>query len=153
MPRAAAKRAKTGRASGAAKIKAHYSDRRRMERAGDRTFDGFVRAMPPPLRPLALELVGVVDGAVPGLTRELKWGWPAFTIPGQKGMGSVLCSLATVGDRYVNLMFFQGARLADPKGRLEGSGKGMRHIKVHGPADIDAAYFRKLAKQARALVR
>jgi hypothetical protein len=31
---------------------------------------------------------------------------------------------------HVNVGFFCGAELADPKGMLEGSGKLMRHVKI-----------------------
>lgn len=50
---------------------------------------------------------------------------------------------------HVNVGFFQGASLDDPKGLLEGSGKRMRHVKLHWgelidrqalEALIDAAY-------------
>jgi hypothetical protein len=134
------------------KAKNSYDARRHIGKAGKGTFEGFVRSMPKPLRPLAEQIVSLVSEAVPGLSRELKWGWPAFTIPGKKGMERVLCSMGAVGDRYLNLMFFKGAKLHDPKRRLEGTGKGMRHIKVRSRADVDGAYFKKLAKQARALV-
>jgi hypothetical protein len=32
---------------------------------------------------------------------------------------------------YVNLGFFHGASLKDPEGLLEGTGKGLRHVKVY----------------------
>lgn len=50
---------------------------------------------------------------------------------------------------HVNVGFFYGATLADPAGLLEGSGKRMRHVKLHAGrapdieamgALIDAAY-------------
>jgi hypothetical protein len=31
---------------------------------------------------------------------------------------------------YVNLGFYQGALLVDPKRLLEGTGKGLRHVKI-----------------------
>src|ERR1700741_945143 len=31
---------------------------------------------------------------------------------------------------YVNLGFYQGALLTDPAGILEGTGKGLRHVKI-----------------------
>src|SRR6187399_1375593 len=32
---------------------------------------------------------------------------------------------------YVNLGFYQGAMLKDPDRLLEGTGKGLRHVKIH----------------------
>ncbi|MCC6649395.1 MAG: DUF1801 domain-containing protein [Polyangiaceae bacterium] len=39
---------------------------------------------------------------------------------------------------YVNLGFYQGAQLADPKGQLEGTGKGLRHVKLRAVVDVAA---------------
>jgi hypothetical protein len=39
---------------------------------------------------------------------------------------------------HVNVGFFRGAELADPRGLLEGTGKYMRHVKLRPDADIDA---------------
>jgi hypothetical protein len=33
-------------------------------------------------------------------------------------------------DGYVSLGFFNGARLTDHDGRMEGTGKRMRHVKI-----------------------
>jgi len=40
---------------------------------------------------------------------------------------------------HVNVGFFHGAELDDPAGLLEGSGKRMRHVKLHGGEPADAA--------------
>lgn len=39
--------------------------------------------------------------------------------------------------RHANIGFFNGAALADPAGLLEGSGKRMRHVKLHWGRPID----------------
>ena len=60
--------------------------------------------------------------------------------------------------RHVNIGFFQGASLDDPAGLLEGTGKRMRHVKLHWgePIDeealkalIDAAYLDMQRRVAR----
>ena len=38
--------------------------------------------------------------------------------------------------------------IVDPEGLLEGTGKGMRHIKVRGPRDIRRDAFKALVRQA-----
>ena len=45
---------------------------------------------------------------------------------------------------HVNVGFFRGAELADPKGLLEGSGKLMRHVKLGPDRNVDAAALRAL---------
>ena len=49
---------------------------------------------------------------------------------------------------HVNVGFFRGAELADPKGLLEGTGKFMRHVKLRPDCDIDAKALAKLVESA-----
>ncbi len=54
---------------------------------------------------------------------------------------------------HVNVGFFHGADLADPTGLLEGSGKRMRHVKLHGGHAADAAALEALIAAAYRDVR
>jgi len=49
---------------------------------------------------------------------------------------------------HVNVGFFRGAEIADPKGLLEGTGKFMRHMKLRPGHDVDAAALTMLIKTA-----
>jgi hypothetical protein len=49
---------------------------------------------------------------------------------------------------HVNVGFFRGAEIADPKGLLEGTGKFMRHVKLSPERDVDAAALKKLIETA-----
>ena len=49
---------------------------------------------------------------------------------------------------HVNVGFFRGATLEDPKGLLEGNGKYMRHVKLWPDRGIDAAALGKLIQSA-----
>src|SRR5262249_77567 len=49
---------------------------------------------------------------------------------------------------HVNVGFFRGAELADPKGLLEGAGKFMRHVKLRPQRDVDATTLMKLIETA-----
>jgi hypothetical protein len=51
---------------------------------------------------------------------------------------------------YVNLGFYQGALLADPKQLLEGTGKGLRHVKIRTLAEADRPPVRALVAAALA---
>ncbi len=46
--------------------------------------------------------------------------------------------------RHVNIGFFQGASLDDPAGLLEGTGKRMRHVKLHWGEPIDEEALKAL---------
>jgi hypothetical protein len=54
---------------------------------------------------------------------------------------------------HVNVGFFQGAELPDPKGLLEGTGKFMRHVKLRPGAEVDVAALTSLIDAAYADVK
>src|SRR6185436_9503071 len=72
---------------------------------------------------IARILRGMIRKAAQSLDEAMKWGHPCFV-----GIGNV-CSIMPYSD-HVNLVFFRGAELDDPDNLLEGTGKGMRHVKI-----------------------
>ena len=68
------------------------------------------------------------------------------------------CPVACVGDAafgyvnaykaHANVGFFRGAELPDSHGLLEGTGKFMRHVKLHPGRAIDAAALTALIEAA-----
>lgn len=81
------------------------------------------------LRQLALE-------AGPAISEQVKYGGILFA--GRRGF----CGLFSYTN-HVTLEFGDGASLPDPHGQLEGKGKGRRHIKLTGIADIEARHIRE----------
>ena len=63
------------------------------------------------------------------MRETIKWSNPCY-----QGNGDVFYIAAT--DSYVNLGFFGGAALTDPAGRIEGTGKKMRHVKVRSLGEV-----------------
>lgn len=51
---------------------------------------------------------------------------------------------------HVNVGFFRGAEIADPRGLLEGTGKRMRHVKLRPERTVDATALTKLIEAAYA---
>jgi len=51
---------------------------------------------------------------------------------------------------YINLGFYQGAVLADAKRLLEGTGKGLRHVKIRSLAEANRPAVRALVAAALA---
>jgi hypothetical protein len=49
---------------------------------------------------------------------------------------------------HVNVGFFRGAELYDPKGLLDGTGKFMRHVKLRPDGRVDAKALKKLIELA-----
>jgi hypothetical protein len=54
---------------------------------------------------------------------------------------------------HVNVGFFLGATLADPKGLLEGAGKYMRHVKLRPERNVDEAALAELIATAYSEMR
>jgi hypothetical protein len=51
-------------------------------------------------------------------------------------------------EAHVDVGFFRGAELADPRGLLEGTGRFMRHVKLRPGEDLDASALRGLIHTA-----
>jgi len=49
---------------------------------------------------------------------------------------------------HVNVGFFRGAEMADPKGLLEGTGRFMRHVKLRPGHDFNSTALTKLIEVA-----
>ena len=49
---------------------------------------------------------------------------------------------------HVNVGFFRGAEISDPKGLLEGTGKYMRHVKIDPSCEVDTAGLLRLVDTA-----
>ena len=49
---------------------------------------------------------------------------------------------------HVNVGFFRGAEIADPKRLLEGTGRFMRHVKLKPGRDMDAGALKRLIDTA-----
>jgi hypothetical protein len=77
----------------------------------------------------------VVLAVGPSITEEIKYGGILFA--GSRGF----CGIFSYTN-HVSLEFSEGARLADPHTRLEGKGKGRRHIKLAAIGDIEAHHVR-----------
>ncbi|MEM5518684.1 DUF1801 domain-containing protein [Henriciella sp. AS95] len=84
-----------------------------------------------PMKPIAIRLAQAIIAQHPGLKATLAWNYPCWF--GHERIFSVIAH-----SRHCNLQLWSGARLAkDYIGRIEGSGKMLRHVKVRSPSDID----------------
>ncbi|MBJ6118988.1 DUF1801 domain-containing protein [Pontibacter sp. BT310] len=72
----------------------------------------------------------LIHETVAQVTEEFKWGRPVFRT------NKDFAYLKTAKN-YVTLGFFNFEKLSDPDNRLEGTGKGMRHIKIKTINELD----------------
>lgn len=94
------------------------------------------------MRALANQLRRIIRKALPKSRELVKWKNPTYLV-NNKNIAWIM-----VHRDHVNLGFFQGAKMKSP--RLEGTGKGLRHIKVRRPEDVDEKEFTRLLVQAGA---
>jgi hypothetical protein len=77
--------------------------------------------------------------------------WPKHKIisfgVGPKKMTEHYAYIA-IQDSHVNLGFYRGASLADPDGILEGSGKKLRHTKIHDLAVAKHPQITRILRRA-----
>jgi hypothetical protein len=107
------------------------------------TVDQLLEEADPTMRSLANQLRQVVRKALPNSQELVKWGNPTYLVDG-KNVAWIM-----VYRDHVNLGFFQGAKMKSPL--LEGTGKGLRHVKVRRSGDIDEKEFTRLLVRAAVL--
>jgi hypothetical protein len=70
-----------------------------------------------------------------------------YGLDGNK-MSGLVCAIIPAA-KWVSLGFMHGTSLPAPEGLLEGTGKGLRHIKLRSLADVDSPAVRNLVEAAR----
>jgi hypothetical protein len=69
-----------------------------------------------------------------------------WKIPSYDSNGPLCCFL--IGKDHVTFAFMRGAALPDPQKLLEGTGKGVRHVKLRSVADVKSPGVKKLIAEA-----
>ncbi|MCI4318971.1 MAG: DUF1801 domain-containing protein [Thermoplasmata archaeon] len=105
--------------------------------------DRTIAELAPPMRTIAQALQSKIRRTAPELRETLMWQNPVW-----RGRKPVLCLM--LYDDHVNLGLFHGAKLTTKYRRLEGTGKGMRHMKVRS---VDEAKDPTLAGLIRDAVK
>ena len=72
-----------------------------------------------------------------------------WKIPSFDSNGPLCCFM--VGKEHVTFAFMRGAALPDPEKLLEGTGKGVRHVKLRSVADVKRPGVKKLIAEAAKL--
>lgn len=111
-----------------------------------RSTDAYFAAIPEATRATAIAVRDVVRRAAPDLVETMCMGVPHWA-----GRDYVLY-LADY-THHVNLGFRKGAGIRDTTGLLEGTGKGLRHVKVRVGEPVPAKELTVLIRRAVALDR
>ena len=114
------------------------------------TFDELMEISVPEMRPIAERLRAIVIEVDPDTVEVVRLGDRAATYGvGPKKMSEGYAYVMPQKN-WVNLGFFKGADLPDPAGLLEGTGKNLRHVKVHSLAEAQQPEIRRLIEKALA---
>jgi len=96
---------------------------------GVASIDEYVHLLTTPQKEVAAQLRGIIRTHYPQLREDIKWHVPVYSLD-KTSVVSIEGFKA-----HVNLKFFKGTRLQERAGILEGTGKGVRHIKFRSPEE------------------
>lgn len=112
---------------------------------GDAPVRAYIAAMPGWKRAVGRRLDAMIERAVPGVSRAVKWNQPLYGIEGQGWFLSLYCFT-----KYVKVTFFRGTSLRPvPPG--ESKHKEVRYFHIHEDEQFDEAQLVDWVKQASQL--
>src|SRR5262245_33615188 len=124
-----------------------------LPKAAQGTFDELLAEVAPDLARIARRLRAMIRSVDKGAVETVRLGDNAATYGvGPKKMTDGYAYIMPMRG-YVNLGFYQGAVLPDPQRLLEGTGKGLRHVKIRSVAEADRPPVRALVEAALAARR
>jgi len=114
------------------------------------TFEDLLKITPAELQPIVIRLKEIIQEIHPDTCEVVRLGDRAATFGvGPKKMSEGYAYVLP-HKKWVNLGFYKGALLADENGLLEGTGKKLRHIKIHTLEDANRPEVTELLKLALA---
>ena len=112
-----------------------------LPKAAQGTFDELLAGVEPDLAAIARRLRAIIRAVDVSTVETVRLGDNAATYGvGPKKMTDGYAYIMPVRG-YINLGFYQGAVLADPERLLEGTGKGLRHVKIRSLAEANRPLF------------
>jgi hypothetical protein len=112
---------------------------------GDATVQAYIAAMPGWKRDLGRRLDALIERAVPGVRKAVKWNSPFYGVEGQGWFLGLHCFT-----KYVKVAFFRGASLR-PLPPVESKHKDVRYLDIREDDRLDEAQFAAWVKQASRL--
>ena len=112
---------------------------------GDAPVQAYIAAMPGWKRDVGRRLDALIEAAVPGVNKAVKWNSPFYGLETDVWFLSFHCF-----DRYVKVAFFRGASL-EPVPPVGSKQKDVRYVHVHEGEPLDEAGFTDWVKQASKL--
>jgi len=112
---------------------------------GDAPVQAYIAAMPGWKSDLGRRLDALIESAVPGVTKAVKWNSPFYGVAGQGWFLSYHCFT-----RYVKVTFFKGGSLRPlPPGKSKHD--EVRVLDIHEDDELDEAQLADWIRQAAAI--
>ncbi|UCI34477.1 DUF1801 domain-containing protein [Mesorhizobium sp. B4-1-4] len=112
---------------------------------GDAPVQAYIAAMPGWKREMGQRLDALVERAVPGVHKAVKWNSPLYGIEGEGWFLGVHCFT-----KYIKVAFFRGQSL-EPVPPGESKSRDTRYLNIHEDDPLDEAQFSAWVKQASQL--
>ncbi|HYM50271.1 MAG TPA: DUF1801 domain-containing protein [Candidatus Limnocylindrales bacterium] len=116
-----------------------------MTRTTEAEVQAFLKDYPPEIRAVALRARQLLATEMPDAVEQVKPGWKVMQYGANASMQAQLIVIQPQAN-WVNLGFAHGSELPDPVGLLEGTGKGIRHVKLRTVKDVEREPVRALVK-------
>jgi len=102
----------------------------------------YLKSVAESVRPVAVALRRLVLKAAPSLTERMRYGMPQYV----RDKHTVVYIMPAAD--HVNLGFYDGVDLDDPKKLLDGTGKRLRHVKVRNVQEVRSLALSTLIEEA-----
>jgi hypothetical protein len=112
---------------------------------GDTPVQAYIAAMPGWKSQVGRKLDALIQAAVPGVRKAVKWNSPFYGVEEKSWFLAVHCYV-----KYVKVAFFRGAAL-DPQPPVASKQKDVRYLHIHEDDPIDEAQFTDWVRQASQL--
>jgi len=112
---------------------------------GDTPVQAYIAAMPGWKSQVGRKLDALIQAAVPGVRKAVKWNSPFYGVEEKSWFLAVHCYV-----KYVKVAFFRGAAL-DPQPPVGSKQKDVRYLHIHEDDPIDEAQFTDWVRQASQL--
>jgi hypothetical protein len=121
-------------------------------KTGDPAVDTFLKGYSPQVREIAVKAREVILSVMPDASEKVYPGWKVIQYGTGADMKSVFAAISPQRER-VNLGLAHGAELPDPDGLLEGTGVGIRHLKLTSAEAAGSPAVRTLVQGALSATR
>jgi len=108
--------------------------------------DAYIAGLDEPFAAIVSRLRQIILLTAPDVYESIKWAQPVYESDGP-------FAYIKAFTESVNLGFWRGVDIHDPKGLLQGQGEKMRHIELTSLADVDEQAFSDYVVQAIQLNR